>query len=96
MARPKKEQLHLVNASDASLFWVADGKALRNLRDLAWALKEMNDATFSCHANKEKNDFANWVAEVLQDEALAKLLRGSKTKATALKKIEERLKEYQD
>ena len=85
----KKE---LINADDANLFWVNGNGALRNLKELAESLKVMSDEAYSYHVNKEKNDFASWVKEVLQDSKLALDLKRAKTQAGALKKVEARLK----
>lgn len=87
----KKE---LINADDAHLFWVKGNGALRNLKDLAENLKTMTDDTFAHHVNTEKNDFANWVSEILKDNRLANELRRAKTRLTSLKKAEARLKNH--
>ncbi len=47
------------------LFRLSDGKILRNLQDLKEALQEMDDKTFYEHVNSEKNDFANWVRDLI-------------------------------
>lgn len=84
----------LENVSPDKIFFVCDGSTLSNLRDLANALKTMNDGTFSYHANANKNDFSNWINDVLHDSALAKKIKNlDKTKAQ--KEIEKRLKELE-
>lgn len=87
----KKE---LINADDAHLFWVEGNGALRNLKDLAESLRNMSDDTFTHHVNAEKNDFANWVTEILQDSRLASELKRAKSRITSLKKVEARLKTH--
>lgn len=87
----KKE---LINADDAHLFWVEGNGALRNLKDLAESLKNMSDDTFVHHVNTERNDFANWTAEILLDTRLASELRRAKSRVTSLKKVEARLKNH--
>lgn len=94
MIRIRIKNLTLINAPDEKCFWVKDGKVLRNLRDLRDALKEMDDKTYQYHANKEKNDFAKWVREVLLDSTLANQLEKVRTRKGALKKVEDRLKKY--
>lgn len=84
----------LINADDAHLFWVNGNGALRNAKDLAESLKAMSEETFASHANAEKNDFANWVGEILLDKKLASDLRSAKNQAAALKKVESRLRTY--
>lgn len=87
----KKE---LINADDAHLFWVEGNGALRNLKDLAESLKNMSDDTFAHHVNTERNDFANWTAEILLDTRLASELRRAKSRVTSLRKVEARLKTH--
>ena len=87
----KKE---LINADDAHLFWVEGNGSLRNLKDLAESLKNMSDDTFAHHVNAERNDFANWTAEILQDTRLASELRRAKSRITSLRKVEARLKSH--
>lgn len=60
-------------------FWVSNGEILHTVADLADALREMDEATFRHHVNAEKNDFATWVAAVLQEEACAADLQRAKT-----------------
>ncbi len=85
----KKE---LINADDSNLFWVNGNGSLRNIKELAESLRSMSEETFSYHVNAEKNDFANWVKEVLQDSKLAADLKSAKTRTAAAKKVEARLK----
>ena len=88
------KKVDIVNADDAHLFWVNGNGALRNIKNLADSLKTMPDETFTYHVNSEKNDFANWIKEVLLDSKLAADLKKVKTRPAALKKIEARLKSY--
>lgn len=92
MARKKETKHSLVNAPDECCFWTCDGRVLHNLHDLHHALEEMSDESFCYHVTKEKNDFAKWVREVLQDSQLAKQISRIKTRKACLKKVEARLK----
>ena len=69
-------------------FFCADGSIYRNVKDFMQGLKKMDEQTFACHANPEKNDFANWVSEAVGDKAFAEELR----KAESLKKVREAAK----
>jgi len=88
-----KKRSNLVNAADEHCFWACDGRVMRNLEDLHKALKEMPEDVFRYHVNKEKNDFAKWIREVLKDSQLASQSRRLKTRLTFVKKTEARLKE---
>jgi len=55
-----------------------DGSKLRDLRDLAFALGTMADDVFWHHANDARNDFANWINDVIKDKELANRIKGIK------------------
>ena len=76
--------------SDQS-FWVNNGPVLRNLDDLSAAIKSLSSEQFSHHLNKEKNDFARWVEDVVGDKELSEVLSKVKSKTSATKKINDRL-----
>jgi len=89
-----KQKLATINAENELCFWINNGPILRNLKDLKNALKKINEETFKYHVNKEKNDFADWVKNVLNDKTLANKLVKIKTVKTMTKAIEEELKKY--
>lgn len=89
----ERKKVQIIDASDPCCFWCNDGRILRNLYDLAKALDEMSDEVFKYHANNEKNDFSNWVGEVLLDPGLAKALKSAKSKDLAARKVRERIRE---
>ena len=92
--RKTKEKISLINAEDKSCFWINNGPVLKNLKDLKESLLVMSKETFSYHANKEKNDFASWIKEVLKDNTLATKLAKTKTLKSTIKATENRLKKY--
>ncbi len=73
------------------VFWCHDGRVMKNLAELAAALLEMSEETFCYHVTKDKNDFHNWVRDVIGDVTLAKELQRTATRATAARKVELRL-----
>jgi hypothetical protein len=54
----------------------------------------MDDALFAYHVSKGRNDFADWVEQVLLDAACAADLRTRKTKKTAHLVVVKHLKTY--
>ncbi|MCK5476034.1 MAG: hypothetical protein KAI71_05660 [Candidatus Pacebacteria bacterium] len=90
----KTKKNDLVNAQDDQCFWVCNGSVLRNIKDLKDSLSKMDKETFLNHVNKEKNDFATWVKEILEDETLSKKISKNKTVKTMIKTINDRLKKY--
>ena len=89
---PKKQKKQLVHAEGDICFWVNDGRVLKNLNELCDALMNMSDETFAYHVNDEKNDFAKWVDEVLNDPELAKKLKKCKNPSSMLKTVGMHLK----
>ena len=72
-------------------FWCADGRILKNLRELEKALADMADETFAYHSNGEKADFSLWMKEVIGDEQLAKILAKSPSRQQAMKSVTTRI-----
>jgi len=68
-----------------------DGRILRNLGELGEALKTMKKDTFAFHANAQKNDFSNWVRDVIGDQKLARDLDRSSDRTQAARKVAERM-----
>ena len=79
----RKATMLLADVPDDKRFWCADGKALKNLAELKSALNEMSAETFAFHSGEWRNDFANWVRDVIGDKTLAsdlgKLLNRTET-----------------
>ena len=91
MLTKNEARRYLSDVPQEQSFWVNSGVVLRNLEDLANTLPDMNDDVFRHHVNKEKNDFSNWIGDVVGDKLLANDLRSSKNKDSALKKVRNRL-----
>jgi hypothetical protein len=81
----------LSDAEQDKVFWLSDGRQLKNLAELKAALDGMSDEVFSSHVNKDKNDFSSWIAAVIGDVRLAADLKRSRTLASVQAKIEKRL-----
>lgn len=84
----------LVCAYDGECFWSRDGQILSNLSDLSFAIGSMDDEVFLHHVTQEKNDFADWVEHVLQDQECAQALRAAQKKTQAKKIVELHLRNY--
>jgi hypothetical protein len=81
----------LGNVPDDKRFWCQDGKVVKNLKELEEALNNMSDETFHYHSVEDKNDFSNWVRDVVGDTALANQLQKATTQATSAYRVETRL-----
>ena len=82
---------YLRDVAPEQCFWVNNGPILKNLDELANALQEISDDTYSHHVDSEKNDFSNWINDVIGDKKLANDLLSSKNKESVLKKVRNRV-----
>ncbi len=89
----KVDSNSLANVPEEKKFWVCDGRVLRNRFELVAALKNMNTGTYGYHANKNKNDFAKWVNDIMGDKKLADALLKAKNSALAAREVEIRINE---
>jgi hypothetical protein len=73
---------YLADVPQEHVFWCNDGRILKNVRELCDALGAMSDDTFAYHVNTAKNDFSNWVKDVIKDDTLAgDLLKAANARA---------------
>ena len=61
----------MVRIKPENYFFLHNGKILKSLTELTQELKQMDQETFGWHVNQEKNDFYNWVRDILKDAGLA-------------------------
>ena len=59
-------------------FFFCDGTIARNIYELIDGIERLNSAGFVWHVNREKNDFANWIRNILKYPELADRLAKSK------------------
>jgi len=78
-------------------FWMCNGNIERNLYELLSAIKTSDDWIFKYHVNSDnnKNDFANWIRDVLGDKILADRLKNVLDKNRYVKIIERRIKQLE-
>jgi hypothetical protein len=81
----------LGDVPDDKRFWCHDGKIIKNLRELGKALDDMSDETFHYHSGEGRNDFSNWIRDVVGDEKLAKDLSKAKSRIQASKAVAQRI-----
>jgi hypothetical protein len=68
------------DAPETNYFVLCNGKPVKNIKELADIMEELEDHVFSFHVTPEKNDFATWVKDIFQDVELAQKLAGVKDK----------------
>ena len=76
---------------DDKVFWCCDGRVFRSLNDLATALEKMPEEIYQRHVDGEKNDFSNWVHDVVGDVTLTHQMRKARSRVTAARRVTERL-----
>jgi hypothetical protein len=64
----------LADVPDEYVFRCHDGAVFRNMRDLRDGLVAITDDTFLFHANADRNDFGNWVSDIINDQKLTREL----------------------
>ncbi len=72
-------------------FWVNNGPILKSLDEFFAALKNLKPEQFLHHVNRQKNDFAKWISEVVGDAILAQRIRALKTKDAMAKAVQQRI-----
>ncbi len=81
----------LASVPEHFVFRCCDGSDFWNLRDLSRGVSNMKGDVFSFHVKGQKNDFANWVADVIGDHALARALWETRNPSTTLRRLAERV-----
>ncbi|MFH1850205.1 MAG: hypothetical protein ABH879_08575 [archaeon] len=69
-------------------FFLNDGTSVKNLYELLKSLNTMDDNTFGHHVNEHRNDFGNWIRDVLANSELADQVSGHSTKPGIIHVIE--------
>jgi len=77
-------------------FRFCNGMLARNIYELITGIEALTDAQFANHVNKEKNDFAKWVMDVLKYAELADALSKSKNKQEHLDILRKAVNELED
>ncbi|HEY9705907.1 MAG TPA: hypothetical protein V6C58_25955, partial [Allocoleopsis sp.] len=70
------------------VFYLRSGKPIRNVSELIYSLKSIDNNEFSHHANFEKDDFATWISDAVGDKALGANLRNIKDRTLYIEYLE--------
>ncbi|RJQ40707.1 MAG: hypothetical protein C4555_01175 [Dehalococcoidia bacterium] len=93
MAESAKQQARrlLADVPEEFVFRCGNGCILHNMRELADELKSMPEETYAFHVNAEKNDFVNWVRDIIKDDTLVKALQKASSRSQAASAVENRV-----
>ena len=70
----------LQDAPVENYFVLCNGRPLKNIKELADVMDEIEDHVFDHHVREDHNDFVAWVEGVFKEAELAKELAGAKDK----------------
>ncbi|MEM4336901.1 MAG: hypothetical protein QXG86_02765 [Candidatus Woesearchaeota archaeon] len=84
-------RVFLEDVPEKYAFYLKNGKKLLNIEQLAKELENMADEVFYHHVTPERNDFHNWIRDIVLDLELAEKVLNAKTKEEARKIINERI-----
>jgi hypothetical protein len=76
-------------------FWFNNGTIAKNIYEFVGTIENCDKGVFDYHVNSEKNDFYNWILNVLGDEVLAKRVKKEIDQKKFAKKIRRRIKELE-
>lgn len=66
-------------------FLLRNGQTIKSLAELCDALNYVDDITFEHHVNDYRNDFANWIRDIIKNPALADKVLATHNKEDMLK-----------
>ena len=69
-----------------------NGTVIKNLYELLEGLKSMDENTFNYHVNDQKNDFCNWIMDIILDSKLAELLIRVKKRNIFIRIVEKHIR----
>lgn len=81
----------LADVPEEYVFRCRNGHILRNLKELGDEFNIMPDESYVFHANAEKNDFTNWLRDIIKDEKLANDLQKATNQAHAARLVTSRI-----
>ncbi len=64
-------------------FWLCDGRVVKDVKELTAVMRNMKEDVFEFHVSGQKNDFSNWVRDVVKDDKLGQELNNAKTSEEA-------------
>ena len=74
-----------IPVNDGDEFILKNGMRLKSLRELCKALEIIDQEVFAHHVSRERNDFANWIANVIKDEDLADQIKKKRSAKQMIK-----------
>ena len=90
---PEDANLILTDVIPKHYFNLHMGTSIKNLHELADALEIMDENTFKHHVTKGRNDFSNWVKDIIGDVGLSNGLLKARTRKKAFEAVNQRIEQ---
>jgi len=74
-------------------FYLKEGKAIRSLPELLEVLRQCDADTFAHHVNPHRNDFGNWIRDVIADPVLAEEVFRTQEKHRIIHLLEKKIRD---
>jgi len=83
VAKPKLAKPKILSdAPQEHYFFLCNGQVIKNVKELADIMENIDDGVFNYHVTADKNDFANWIKDIFENVGLANELAGVKDKGS--------------
>lgn len=84
-------RVFLEDVPERYAFHLKNGKKILNVQQLAKELEKMENEIFYHHVTPERNDFHNWIRDIVLDIDLAEKILNAKTPKDAHRIVVERI-----
>ena len=85
------ENSGISDIKEGERFILRDGRLIKNLYELLNSLRSMEGQVFDFHVNDSKNDFGNWIRDIIKDPFLADRVFKAKTREDIIHEIGKKL-----
>ena len=90
--QPLGEAKHLLRDVEfGKSFFASNGMVYRNVKEFCQGLRKMSDETFRHHAGSGRNDFSNWLNDVVGDRVLASQITSASDRKEARQMVKQRI-----
>ncbi|MEM4336902.1 MAG: DUF5752 family protein [Candidatus Woesearchaeota archaeon] len=85
----------LENVPAENAFLLFNGPKINNLYELAESLENMKETSFRHHVTGQKNDFSNWVRDIIGDKELAAKLLTTNNRTRMANMVRDRISQLE-
>ncbi len=81
------------NVTQTQYFKLKNGVVIKNVREMLEVLKVIDDETFNYHISNGRNDFYEWIKNIVKDESLAHKMLGKRDRNHLILTMEAEIKQ---